>query len=64
MLSPRFARDTKEGKAVRELIASDRALTQYEVTVVTGSIVNAGTDANVNIVLYGNKVFILLSLFL
>jgi hypothetical protein len=31
-------------------------LTQYEVVIVTGSVANAGTDANVSIVLYGDKV--------
>ena len=59
----RFVKDSKDGKTARELKASERVLLQYEVTIVTGSVANAGTDANVSIVLFGDKVYSSLFLF-
>ena len=45
-----------DGKTVREIVASDRMLCGYVVTVATGTAKGAGTDANVFIQLYGDKV--------
>jgi hypothetical protein len=33
---------------------------QYDVVIVTGSVDHAGTDANISIVLFGDKVNIIL----
>ncbi len=45
-----YNRPTVQGDSVHVLCTG-----KYKVTVYTGDIVNAGTDANVHIVLYGDK---------
>lgn len=55
----RFSK-TVDDKVVERDIAAEKSLTQtqYKITTFTGDIPNAGTDANVFISLFGEKVCI------
>lgn len=51
----RFSKDEEDGAIERDLELENGTLT-YVVQVCTGNVSGAGTDANVFIVLYGEKV--------
>ncbi len=51
----RFSKDEEDGAIERDLELGNGTLT-YVVQVRTGNVSGAGTDANVFIVLYGEKV--------
>lgn len=53
----RFAKDSEDGAISRTLMpTASLATVKYHVTVITGDQKGAGTDANVFIVLFGDKV--------
>lgn len=52
----RFSKDEDDGAIVREIAVSDVSLAKYKVTVHTGDVRGAGTDANVTITVHGAQV--------
>lgn len=56
----RLSKTEGDGNIVREILASDRTFLQYDIVVRTGSVKGGGTDANVHIQLFGDKVNFLL----
>ena len=49
-----LARDKGDGRIDRELAALPAGQIAYQVTVKTGSVADAGTNANVYLTLYGS----------
>jgi hypothetical protein len=53
----RFSKSLEDKLIERDIAASDSLMqTKYTITICTGDVANAGTDANVFITIFGDKV--------
>lgn len=52
----RFGKHVSDGKSEREIDATSLAMMKYQIEVYTGNINGAGTDSNVYVTLFGDKV--------